>query len=403
MQPIPKPKTIILPTSKSECNRYLIVNALCGNKTEIEQVSEANDTQVLKNILDNLAPNQTIDCQDAGTVARFLTAFLAVQQGSFTLVGSPRLQQRPIGILVDALNYLGAEITYLGQNGCLPLHIKGKNLRQFRLKIDASISSQYISALMMLAPTLEQGLEINLLKKVSSEPYIRLTAHCLKAFGIDVLLKETKITIKNQAFSPPKTITPEGDWSAASYWYGLVGLGFVPELMIQNLSNNGFQGDAILPEIFGDLGVKTTYLPEKNGILLTKIPIKYSVFCYDFTPCPDLAPTLMSYCAAQGIEAKFDGLESLFIKESDRVRAMETELTKFGIKMRLENSVLYINGDQKLVSNQKTIEIGTHHDHRIAMAMALWLAKGYKILFEDKTVVAKSYPNFWEHLLYAQQ
>jgi 3-phosphoshikimate 1-carboxyvinyltransferase len=398
-------KTLSLPTSKSQCNRYLILNALAGNTTQLVDLSQAEDTQILIKLLHQIhtkTPDiQTLNCGDAGTVARFLAAYCSVQSGTFILRGSPRLQQRPMGVLVDVLCNLGANIVYLDKINCLPLQITGKKLQGGTINIDASVSSQYISALMLVAPTLPQGLCLVLQNTISSQPYIQLTAQCLADYGIKTQFDDNKITLENQIFMPPKILNCEGDWSAASYWYGWVGLGAVQSLILKNLYANSTQGDAAVAQIFGELGVKTTYLPEKSGILLEKIPITAQNFEYDCTPTPDLAPTLMSYCAAQGIATTLTGLHTLRLKESNRAVAMQAELNKFSIEMQLINdentTILYQNNDVIHHTNQ-LIHIHTHNDHRIAMAMSLWAAKGCELIFDDETVVKKSYPDYWAHL-----
>jgi 3-phosphoshikimate 1-carboxyvinyltransferase len=353
----------------------LIIKALSGLPFEIENLSTAKDTQILKQLLTD-KNRTTFDVGHAGTAMRFLTAYLAIQQGEFVLTGSERMQQRPIKILVDALRTLGADITYLKNEGFPPLKIIGKPLLGGEITINGSVSSQYISALMMIAPYLENGLKINFEGKVTSKPYLDMTAEMMK-------VKDGFIV--------------EPDWSAASYWYSMVALAKDAEITLLGLKKDSLQGDAVVAKIYENFGVKTEYL--ENGIRLAKIsPLTthHSPFLFDFTNCPDLAQTIAVTSAALNVPTKLTGLSTLRIKETDRIAALQNELSKLGCRVEVEHDELIILSNTNAMERQH-LPIKTYDDHRMAMAFAP-LSLLYPINIENPDVVIKSYPNFWEDL-----
>ena len=402
---------ITLPSSKSISNRVLMIKALSGLDIEITNLSEAKDTQTLLQLLTTKGLT-TFDVGHAGTSMRFLTAFLAMKEGEFILTGSERMQQRPIKILVDALKILGAEIECLNNEGFPPLKIKGKKLPGGEITIDGSVSSQYISALMLVAPYMKNGLKINFEGQVTSKPYIEMTTEVMRYFGVELLWMENSIEIKVGEYVS-KDFLVEADWSAASYWYSMVALSNKADITLQGLQKESLQGDAVVANIYENFGVKTEFI--ENGIRLTKnsSPITHhSPLFLDFTDCPDLAQTVAVTCAALNIPAKLTGLSTLRIKETDRIAALQTELCKLGYQVNIENDDLIIfpslRTEQGGVKQSVTINeiasplamtntIKTYNDHRMAMAFAP-LALLYPIHIEDEDVVVKSYPNFWKDL-----
>lgn len=392
---------ISLPSSKSISNRALVIRAISGKPITIENLSTAKDTQILAELLAD-SNRTTFDVGHAGTAMRFLTAYLATKEGEFVLTGSERMQQRPIKILVDALRNLGAEISYLKNEGYPPLKIKGKPLLGGEITIDGSVSSQYISALMMIAQSMKNGLKINFEGSITSKPYLDMTAEMIKVFGEGFVV--------------------EADWSAASYWYSMVALAKDAEITLLGLKKDSLQGDAVVAKIYENFGVKTEYF--NKGIRLTKnsnFLLPTSNFQLDFTNCPDLAQTVAVTCAALNCAAKLTGLSTLRIKETDRIAALQNELGKLGYVVEVKNDDLIIaryeaislpnqtslRGTKKSLSTKEIAlprstslamtSIKTYDDHRMAMAFAP-LALLYPITIENPEVVIKSYPNFWEDL-----
>lgn len=397
---------INLPASKSISNRLLIINALSGEKTNINNLSNANDTVILTELLTtkfqilnpelettNLEP-ETINCQDAGTVFRFLTAYFAITPGQWVLKGSERMHQRPIQLLVAVLNQLGADITYLENEGYPPLLINGKKLNGGKVTIDASVSSQYISALMMIAPYLQGGLEINLEGKIASQPYIYQTAGLMEQCGVQPIISGNKIQIPERAYKQT-VIEVESDWSAASYWYAFAAFAKPHDLVLKGLQPQSLQGDSIVAQWMQDFGVITEY---KNGnVILTSQKTNISYFEKDFTNTPDLAPTLVCLCGAMGIPANFYGLESLAIKESDRTAALALELNKVGIKFIRHPKYWQLIPNTQLSAIKSSPTFDTHNDHRLAMALAMFGFVLPGIQINNPTVVKKSYPGFWDN------
>ncbi len=386
-----------LPASKSISNRLLVMNALSGNIIKIDNLSTANDTVLLNQILKSHLSHPTstiteINCEDAGTVMRFLTAYFSIQSGQWLLRGTDRMHKRPIKILVNKLKELGANIKYLGEEGYPPLLINGKPLKGGELSVDASISSQYITALMLIAPYLAGGLQISLELKLASLPYIKMTAGLMQQCGADVVFEGAIITTKQERYIS-KQIEVESDWSAASYWYAFVVLKEDVIVELKGLQKESLQGDSIVAEWMEILGVKTQYTGE--GIVLSKAHKPSDYFEKDFSNCPDLALTFIVLCATTNTNAKFFGLESLAIKESDRTQVLTNELNKFGITFAQKENYWELQPNTNLKEITAPIELDTYNDHRIAMVLAM-----FKLILPDVTinnpeVVKKSYPNFW--------
>ncbi len=389
---------IALASSKSESNRALIINALTGFSGDLQNLSTARDTQTMIRLLQST--DQTADVIDAGTTMRFLTAYFTATNQNKIMTGTPRMCERPIGILVDALRTLGAEIDYLNKEGYPPLHIKGfSEQKSNEVTIRGDVSSQYISALLMIAPTLPQGLIIKLTGELGSIPYIKMTLEQMRAFGVNYDANWEEKTIKvspNDYQSTSYRI--ESDWSGASYWYSIVALSEFDETQVEllGLKENSLQGDSDIVNIMANLGVKSTFTEE--GVLLTKIPSEKTL-SWDFTNCPDLAQTVAVTCAAKNIEATFTGIESLKIKETDRVVALQNELKKFGGDLvELEkNSKYVVKSNLSLNTHHSSLIIRTYDDHRMAMAFAP-LAMMMDVTIEEPNVVVKSYPSFWTDL-----
>jgi 3-phosphoshikimate 1-carboxyvinyltransferase len=383
---------ITLNGSKSISNRILMIQALSQSDFSIKNVSNAKDTEVLKSLL--LKTDQSLlDAGEAGTTYRFMTAYLALLGANHVLMGSKRMCQRPIGLLVDALNDLGANVHYVGKEGFPPLQMKQTDEAAWgsQITIAANVSSQFISALLLLAPILPKGLEIKLEGKVISRPYIQMTLNLMEEFGIVYMWQNNIIKVSNQAYSP-KEFTVEADWSAASYYYSLVAIGEDVEVQLNGLYQKSVQGDAVLVELMKNFGVKTIF--NENGILLKKEPVEINEFKYDFSDCPDIAQTVAVVCAALSVDAELTGLETLTIKETDRIYALKTELEKMGAKVKTSKNSIWIK--KGIVPPKKNVTVSTYNDHRMAMSFAP-LALIYEDMeIENKEVVEKSYPKFWE-------
>lgn len=390
---------IELTSSKSISNRVLLIKALSGLDFEISNLAQAKDTQTMQKLLADKSLT-TFDVGHAGTVMRFLTAYLAIQKGDFVLTGSERMQERPIQILVDALKSLGADITYLKNEGYPPIQIKGQKLKEGIVEIDGSVSSQYISALMLIAPYLENGLTINFLGNITSKPYLEMTAQIMQYFGAELTWTKSGVVIKPVKYHA-KYFYVEADWSAASYWYGMVALADNEEVTLYGLQQNSLQGDSAIQHIYKNFGVETEFID--NGIRLTKTSdfrLPASDFVLDFSDCPDIAQTIAVTCAALNVKARFTGLHTLRIKETDRVAALQIELTKQGFNVEVENDDLIILPSLRTDRHScegRNLPVKTYDDHRMAMAFAP-LGLLYPITIEDENVVVKSYPNFWKDL-----
>jgi 3-phosphoshikimate 1-carboxyvinyltransferase len=379
-----------LPASKSISNRALIINAMAGGSSALTNLSDANDTRLMQRLIHE--PGRNIDVEDAGTTMRFLTAYFAVTNQHKVLTGTLRMKERPIGILVDALRTVGASIEYLDREGYPPHETKGfprqtdKNLR-----IRGDVSSQYISALMMVAPSLPEGLSVEFVGKVGSRPYIEMTAALMQHFGVQCQLTERTVTIRKQSYQA-NSFTVESDWSAASYWFALVALAREASISLPRLTLPSLQGDHQIVEIMKALGVHTTQL----GSLLSlhQSPHQNSL-SWDFTHCPDLAQTVCVVCAAKGITGQFTGLESLRIKETDRIAALQVQLGKIGADLIEEDRAHWTLRPSAGLPD--SVVFDTYEDHRMAMAFAP-LATLMDVTIDEPNVVRKSYPNYWNDL-----
>ena len=388
-----KDSTIYLNSSKSESNRLLIIKALSEMEITIKNLSKANDSVLLKNLLES--ENLVVwDAQDAGTSFRFLTSFLAIKKEHVVLSGTERMKQRPVKVLVDALNKIGAEILYLENEGFPPIYVKGKiNQVKNKLDIPGDISSQYISSLLLIAPLLEKGIEINIEEPFYSRPYVNMTLNLMNSFGIKSEVKGNKISIKNQEFSSGSYIV-ESDWSAASYWYSILSISDnINNLTLQGLKKKSNQGDSVISELMKSFGVNTQY--KEDGIVLTKIKFDTEEIELDFRDCPDLAQTILVVAAYHKIKLKVSGVESLKIKETDRLLAMKNELKKIGCDFYEEDNYWVLEKRSREIDDELSID--TYKDHRMAMAFAP-LASKKSIIINDPNVVIKSYPTYWEDL-----
>ena len=384
---------ILLPSSKSISNRALIINALGKGTYQPENLSECDDTQVMVRAL-QAGPDETIDIMAAGTAMRFLTSYLSVTPGKRIITGTQRMQQRPIQVLVNALRELGADINYTNNEGYPPLEITGSSLTKERISLPGNISSQYISALLMIAPTLTHGLTIQLTGDIISRPYIQLTLQLMKDFGADARwTKENELRVEPQLYkSIPYYI--ESDWSAASYWYQIAALAPEATITLPKLLANSYQGDSKVAELFGWLGVETSY--QEDGVTLTKGTPKVERMEYDFINQPDLTQTFVVTCALLSIPFRFTGLQSLKIKETDRIVALIKEMRKLGFVIKdSENSILSWEGER---CTREEGAIDTYEDHRMAMAFAPASLKISDLFINNPQVVSKSYPRYWENL-----
>ena len=381
-----------LPASKSISNRALILNALSYSPYLPENLSDCDDTRVMVEAFDS--NSNRFDIGAAGTSMRFLTAFLAKIGGVWEITGSERMQNRPIRILVDALQACGAQIEYLGKVGYPPLRITGRALKGGELQLDGGTSSQYISALLMIAPTMMEGLTLNLTGKMISKPYIRMTLGMLERFGIASEWEGSRICIRPQAYTPTR-FRVESDWSAASYWYEMVALAAAGEAELLGLEKESLQGDARIAEFFEPLGVETIFT--ETGVRLHKTDSHADRIELDLTDQPDLAQTLVVTCVLKNIPFRFSGLESLKIKETDRIVALQNELRKLGYVVGSKNdNTLYWEGERCTPATNPVI--ATYEDHRMAMAFAPAAFCDTNIVIEHPEVVSKSYPAFWNDL-----
>lgn len=385
--------SVQLPASKSICNRALILNALSYSPYEIQNLSDCDDTDVMVKALNS--NDSHFDVKAAGTAMRFLTAFLSKVVGEWTITGTERMKNRPIRILVDALNAVGAKIEYLEKEGFPPLRIMGSALQGGEISLDGGVSSQYISALLMIAPLMEKGLTLHLQGKVISKPYIHLTLQLMKQYGVESEWVGSTIKVAPQSYRP-LLYTVESDWSAASYWYEMMALSQQAEIELKGLFKESLQGDAAGAKLFAQLGVATDY--KAGGVVLRKNGNVCQKLIYDFVNEPDLAQTFVTTCAFMDIPFRFTGLQSLKIKETDRIEALKCELRKLGYVLTDTNgSILEWNGER--CEPEAHPVITTYEDHRMAMAFApasLVRKEGIEIAHPE--VVSKSYPHFWENL-----
>ena len=391
---------IQLPASKSISNRALIIYSLSGGSMMPQNLSDCDDTQVMIQALRYMP--ETIDIKAAGTAMRFLTAYMSVMRGTHVLTGTERMKHRPIGILVDALRRLGAEIAYVGEEGFPPLKITGQTLQGGELELQGGVSSQYVSALLMIGPVLKNGLTLRLLGDVISRPYIDLTLWMMREFGADAEWTDAHtIEVKPQPYRRRHYFI-ENDWSAASYWYQMVALSRDrdAEVTLAGLMDGSKQGDSSVRYIFSLLGVKTAFKTKEEGVpqtvTLTKSRRPVPRLEYDFVNSPDLAQTFVVTCALLGVHFRFTGLRTLRIKETDRISALKTEMRKLGFVIHDEDdSVLYWDGER--CEPQEVAAIDTYEDHRMALAFAP-VSLLRPVVINNPQVVTKSYPSFWDHL-----
>lgn len=393
--------TIAITGSKSETNRLLLLQALYPN-ISIENASNSDDSEVMVDALQKLKIiNQRsliIEVHHAGTAMRFLTAFFAIQEGAeVILTGSSRMQERPIQILVDALNQLGAEITYIEKEGFSPIKIVGKKLIQSKVSLPANVSSQFVSALLLIAPKLENGLELTLEGAITSRPYIQMTLDLLGEIGVETSFVNNSIKIHPKPFIESlKSIHVESDWSSASYIYSIVALSEIgTEITLSNFKKNSLQGDSVLVEIYKNFGVETVFNSD-NSIKISKssnfIP---DTINFNLISSPDIAQTIAVTCFGLGIECKLTGLHTLKIKETDRLEALKNELTLLGASVQITEDSISIQGFPNIELNNAIIK--TYQDHRMAMAFAP-LAIKMPLTIANADVVSKSYPVFWSDL-----
>lgn len=385
--------SIQLPASKSICNRALILNALSYSPYDIRNLSDCDDTEVMVNALHS--NDRDFDIKAAGTAMRFLTAFLAKVVGEWTITGTERMKNRPIKILVDALNALGGKIEYMEKEGYPPLRIFGSAMQGGEISLPGGVSSQYISALLMIAPLMENGLTLHLEGTVISKPYIHLTLQLMKQFGVNAEWKGQTIKVVPQEYAPVR-FTVESDWSAASYWYEMMALSGNAEIELLGLFKNSLQGDAAGAKLFAELGVGTTFT--ERGVILKHTGNVAKKLNYNFVNEPDLAQTFVVTCVLLNIPFRFTGLQSLKIKETDRIEALKKELRKLGYLLTdVNGSILEWNGERCEPEAHPVID--TYEDHRMAMAFApAGLVRPGGIEIADPGVVSKSYPHYWENL-----
>lgn len=390
--------TVQLTGSKSESNRALIIQAISAGKVSIKNLSHADDTILLTRALQTAHAKhdgpKTIDIGPAGTAMRFLTSYLNLLQGDFVLTGTSRMQQRPIGILVDALNSIGANIRYAQHEGYPPLQISGPwTQSKSRVTIQGDISSQYISSLLLVASALKEGLTLDINGELTSLPYVTMTLDMLKEVGIKHIWHQNSIQIEQQQ-AQESTLYIEPDWSAASYWYAMVALSESGSIRLPGLKQNSLQGDIAIVEIMTHFGVKTTF--DADGIYIEKTGHLSDKRLFDFKSCPDLAQTVVVVASALKRDVSFTGLETLKIKETDRIAALQKEIAKYGARLEEDGINYHLYSQQ--VADPDTITIETYEDHRMAMAFAPLALVFQNIIIEEPQVVEKSYPTFWDDL-----
>ncbi|WP_282134192.1 3-phosphoshikimate 1-carboxyvinyltransferase [Seonamhaeicola maritimus] len=387
-----KQSSVQITGSKSESNRLLLLKALYP-VFNLENVSNSDDSNLMTNAL--ATNSEVIDIHHAGTAMRFLTAFFAIQQGrDVTLTGSKRMKERPIKILVEALQDLGADIRYAENEGYPPIKIKGKKFIKNKVSLAANVSSQYISALLLIASKLENGIEITLEGEITSVPYIKMTLSLLNEIGVETSFERNVIRVQPSAnYHQPATLTVESDWSSASYYFSIAALSEVgTEITLSSYKENSLQGDSVLVKIYKQFGVSSSF--NGNSITLKKEATVLEHLNLDLKNAPDIAQTIAVTCFALGMSCDLVGLHTLKIKETDRLVALKTEIEKLGGEVEITNKSLHL----KTANNIKElVSIGTYNDHRMAMAFAP-LALRVPIIIEDAMVVSKSYPTFWDDL-----
>lgn len=399
---------VTLPASKSISNRALIIHALASGEritkdslgTVLKNISDCDDTRVMVRALTEMP--DVIDIMAAGTAMRFLSAYLTVTPGTHTITGTERMRHRPIGILVDALRQLGAQVEYVGEEGFPPLRITGGKHKGGRLELPGNVSSQYISALLMIGPVLEEGISLTLKGDVVSKPYIEMTLSIMRDFGAKAeWINHHELMVLPGGYQTTPYLI-ENDWSASSYWYEMIALSHddAPSIVLPGLFSKSLQGDSAISQIFRPLGIETIFEKDADGIervRLTRNETPCNRMDYDFVNQPDLAQTLVVTCAMMDIPFRFTGLQSLKIKETDRITALRTELYKLGYDIQeQDDSILFWNGER--CPAQEYPAIDTYEDHRMAMAFAPCALKLGQLRINNPEVVSKSYPAFWEDL-----
>lgn len=387
--------TIQLPASKSISNRALILNALSLSTAPIKNLSDCEDTQVIIDAF-NSNTNQ-FDIKAAGTAMRFLTAFLAGMDGNWIIGGSKRMHERPIHPLVETLIALGADIEYIEKDGYPPLNIKGKKLKGGEVYLSGNISSQFISALLMVGPIMENGLIMHIENEIVSKPYIQLTIGLMAKYGVKVNWEGNTISVKQQKYKPVE-ITVESDWSAASYWYEIASLIPGSEITLKGLTKESLQGDSNVVNLFTNMGVTTEF--ESDGIIIRSIKKRTKKFFHNFVNEPDLVQTFAAACCFKNTHFLFSGIQSLKIKETDRVQAMINEFKKLGYVLK-ENEIGMLEWDGERCEPVVNPSIDTYDDHRMAMSFTPGAIALGSININDPHVVSKSYPQFWNDLKHA--
>ena len=389
----PKDISIKLNSSKSESNRLIIIKALSKEKIEIKNLSNANDTSLLNNLI-NFNSTNTWNAEDAGTSMRFLTSYLSLTKNGALLTGTDRMKKRPIKILVEALREIGANILYKEEEGYPPINIKRKIVQKINnIDIRGDVSSQYISSILMIAPKLENGLEINIINPFYSKSYVKMTLSLMEVFGIKYLFSENQIIIKSQDYKGG-SYTVESDWSAASYWYSILSINKdIDKINLIGLRNKSLQGDQIIAKIMSLMGIVTNF--NDSGIEIRKNNSVCDYLELDFKDCPDLAQTVLIVAAYHKIKLKIYGVESLKIKETDRLTAMKNELHKIGVSFYKKENFWILDRREK--DFPQSVSIDTYKDHRMAMAFAP-LASEMDITINNPEVVKKSYPMFWDDM-----
>lgn len=381
--------TIQITGSKSETNRLLVLQQFYPN-LKIDNISNSDDSKLMQKAL--ASSSNEINIGHAGTAMRFLTSYFSVKENSeIVLTGSHRMKNRPIKILIDALTSLGAKIEYVEKEGYPPLKITGRKLTKSIVEIDGNVSSQYITSLLLIAPTLENGLQLKFKGKITSVPYIKMTLTLLAELGVGLSWIDDTITIQPKPIIENKTIVVESDWSSASYYYSLCALSPNSEIILSSYKKTSLQGDSVLSEIYKNLGVETVF--KENSILLKNTKtLDFSLLSLDLINAPDIAQTIAVTCFGLGIECFLTGLRTLKIKETDRLVALKCEIEKLGGKVEITNETLHLKPSTKINQN---ISVATYDDHRMAMAFAP-LALKVPLQIEDPNVVSKSYPTFWK-------
>ncbi len=384
----------ILSSSKSESNRALIIQSISNNQINLNNLSFSEDTQILKTALSELNTKNHFNCNNAGTTFRFLSTYLSTIKGEWIMDGSLRMQKRPVDKLIQALIELGANIEFLKNNGFAPIKIIGTELKGDYVEINGDISSQFISALLLIAPSLTKGLKINIKGPIYSKSYIELTLQVMKYFGVDHTWKGSLIEVPNQKYKA-SSYTIENDWSAASYWFSIAALSDECKIHINGLKEKSNQGDSIIMEYYKQFGVQSEFINNELIIKKTNNPIETSI-SLNLNDYPDIAQTIAVTCVGLGVKCHLSGLETLQFKETNRLEAIKNELNKLGIYSSIENKCINIPSTQQLKPSNKPIS--TYGDHRMAMAFAPLSLKTNELNIDNPLVVKKSYPEFWNDL-----